>query len=123
MRWLDPPEPATEDVDVPEELRAGACIEVWTDAKTLGEGFVAAYQAHGDARARFIRSIGLGEQPAYRLLPAGLRVPTSPWSFAEGHAADPEELAERLARRGLPPDWVPSPAPSVESFGPERTWR
>lgn len=123
MRWRQPPEPETEAVDVPEALRAGACIEVWTAATSVGEGFIDTYQAHGDARSRFIRSLGLGERAPYRQLPAGLRVPTSPWSFAEQLAKDPRALAERLDRHGLPPDWTPSPAPPVESFGPERTWR
>ena len=87
--------------DMPVELRAGPCIEVWSPK---GDPFEA-WRRHSEVRRRYLAAAGL-RLADHDQLPYALRA-VVPWSFMYLAARAPDRLAEMLARRGLPPDWFP----------------
>lgn len=96
---------------MPLALLAGRCVEVWggpdRDAHT-------ARRAWGDAKDRYLRSHGINPLRA-RDVPASL-APHAVWSFDFYRQHRPHDLPDKLADRGLPPDWTPSPA-HPDDFG------
>lgn len=122
--------PTPREVDVPAELAAGACIEVWADpvlSAWMAEDWLgpacSARQRYNEALACFLDGIGVaphdtGSVPL-ALRDGALRIP---WSFDFLLVHAPDDLADRLAYRGLPPDWRPSrPAVHHHSRGTCRT--
>jgi len=93
-------------LDVPECLRAGRCLEVWSPEEL---DVLAAWRAWGRAKTRWLELNGLAPRD-HASHPSCLR-PSGPWSFAFCERTNPEYLADRLARDGLPADWRPTPAP------------
>lgn len=94
--------------DIPVELRAGACIELWADPmaeKSLRT--VSAFRHYHDARYAWLAAHGIGRGDAERIPPALTRQPASPWSYHYLAANRPDDLARLLQRLGLPADWEP----------------
>ena len=86
MRRREAPPPTTTDVP-PDELRAGACIQVWAGD---GSHLLDAFRRHGDARNAWLNARNIGVGVGCEILPPG-----GPWSL------DQPGADERLARHGL----------------------
>ncbi len=97
----------------PDYLLAGPCVEVWTPERPrVGEWpdyAVRCWTRARNARAAWLAVHGLKRDDPR--VPDALRRGGGAWSFR--HAAATGTLPGLLARRGLPPDWQPSPAPTV----------
>jgi hypothetical protein len=113
MRRRQPERVLTDPDELPECLRAGACIEVWASDRVGSGDFDKpwwrarrAYLAAVDLW-RELHGIGFYE---YDRMPEALKRSRMPWSFAT-LAEQPERLAQRLRSYDLPPDWRPTPAP------------
>lgn len=96
-------------------LSAGRCIETWCpDLMDLDDQdrAVKAWTRFRNA-ARHWKALTADVWSQHpNLLPWWARGSGGPpWSFVYLRAGDPRRLAEVLDRRGLPPDWRPSPAP------------
>jgi hypothetical protein len=99
--------------EVPECLRAGACIEVWASDR-VGSGdfdkpWWRARRAYLNARDLWREVHGIDDRDHARM-PAVLRGSSRPWSFAY-LSQDLDRLAQTLRSHDLPPDWRPTPAP------------
>lgn len=110
---------------IPAELLAGACIEVWADAEPPpyvdpqhGSRWRAtsAWRNFREACTRHLAALGIRDDARPTALHAGRQ---HPWSYDFLAEQDPERLAQILRRRGLPPDWRPSPARQMDFFGPD----
>jgi hypothetical protein len=126
---------------VPVELMAGPCFEVWgTDvaATAMGPWIDVAVTALGRwsaARRAWLAAHGWTDWDT-DLMPEVLadawRTPVrvTPWSFTYLAGRDPDALAGRLERLGLPRRWTPTLAWPVD-YGPSllpprltyRSWR
>lgn len=106
-----PPPPG----DTPLELLAGRCVEVWDSEN--GDQYTA-WRGWQSASDRWLtaRGIGLRDHETARSL--GI-TGGAPWSFDFLANHNPAQLADTLARRGLPADWRPTPAPPLDTFGPD----
>lgn len=119
----EPAAPEVGDVNIPMELLAASCVELWTTADERARGLAEHETATGippgiavglrarrrfrEARAAFLDEHGLPDDAD---VPAPLRRRAdAPWSFDYLAVNDPERLADDLARRGLPPGWRPRP--------------
>jgi hypothetical protein len=115
LQQRPPARPAGGDSDLPPELQAGPCVEVWApgepwefpDAGPWAIG--TARRRWYAARDRWLTEQGIGLRD-YRAWPAALRRGQH-WSYARLAAAGPDVLAATLAWRDLPRDWVPRPVP------------
>ena len=96
---------------IPDELRAGPCIEVWTTdterTNEYGRPFLAR-RRYFAARTAWLEAHGIDPRDA-RAVPRILHYSARPWSFTDLQREDPDRLATELQRRGLPADWQPSP--------------
>jgi hypothetical protein len=106
------PTPVADVDEIPECLRAGACVEVW--APDVGRGDwpspeVVAHGAYQRACDRWREAHGIGPWEHARM-PAELRRSGSPWSFVH-LSQEPARLVQILRFHCLPPDWQPTPAP------------
>lgn len=111
MRRRKPPAPPPVE-GVPPLLALGRCIELYDgDALT-------AFRAWDEARDAWAEERGVDPHRNYGQLPDVLH-DHAPWSFAELAELDPDRLAAKLARAGLPRDWRPtSLSASVNHAGP-----
>lgn len=110
MRRRVAPRPTTDGIAVPEPLIAGQCLEVWSPGGRDGDVFLATFRPYSDARSRWLwHALGAGPWD-HHLVPAALDVPLGPWSWMD------DDRDRRIAERGLPADWRPSPA-HPDNFG------
>ena len=109
---------------VPEEIRAGACVEVWvitSDAeRAIAEEWgamasrVIAHSRFHAARNAWMKANGLH---VWDRSSVPSLVSASPWSFDSMKRSGRSVLASALKRRGLPVSWRPSPVESYD-YGP-----
>ena len=116
-----PPRPDAAAVVVPDELLAGACVEVWLTRAEIAAGFsehesptgvprgilvgLRARRRYTEARAAFLTEHDLHGAD----VPEPLRARANrPWSFDYLATNDPDRLAADLERLGLPPGWKPT---------------
>lgn len=92
---------------IPLPILAGRCIEVW--GGTGDRADYIARRAWSDARDRYLRKIGLSRAD-YAQWPEPLK-DHAVWSYDFYAKHRPADLADKLADRGLPPDWTPEPEP------------
>ncbi len=115
---------ASVSTEVPVELLAGPCIEVWTD-RAEGADWpsraVSTFRRYHDARRAWLEAHGVGHYDRDGVPPplehgtGSARV--YPWSFYYLAAHRPDDLARRLEVLGLPPDWEPVHVASYD-YGP-----
>jgi hypothetical protein len=96
--------------EVPAELRAGRCLEVWSP--DVGD-WQQAFMRWGHARSWWLMERGV-PQNDHRRCPRSLR-PSGPWSFRK--LLESGHLPEALERRSLPLDWTPA-----DSLPEARRW-
>lgn len=102
------PTAAPGDVVPPPELRAGACIEVWSDPPGNGEWSgtaVNAFRRYSNARDAWLAAHGLSRRD--ESAPASLQGTSTPWSFYYMAEHRPDDLQRRLREADLPADWTP----------------
>ena len=102
---------------MPHELRAGPCIEVWADP-TRVDATYSAQRRFSAARDAWLTEHGLNRWEDRDRVPDALRMDRSPWSFDYLARTNAARLADKLARHGLPHDWMPAP---MEPTEPRRT--
>lgn len=106
------PEPPATDDAVPFELLLGPCIEYWAPEHGAGvteDQWMLTFRRYSAAVAEYLASIGVQPGDDFRLVPDALRrTRRSPWSIVHLARTNPQRLAERLERAGLPADWRPS---------------
>lgn len=103
----------------PNWLLAGPCGDVWalellrlvTDEESWLAYTVAAAHRYRNAREAWFHCHGLDFRRPDDRVPPSLTQGCSPWSFRQ--AVERGTLAGILARRELPADWTPTPAPRV----------
>lgn len=105
------------ELALPECLRAGRCIEVWSPERL--DPWMA-FRAYSLAENRWLELHGLTWRDG-AAIPARLHRGSGPWSFAFLERTNPEHLAERLLGFGLPVHWRPEPAPAEWRDIPEST--
>lgn len=122
MRRRQPAQAAAATVDeVPDCLRAGACIEVWAPDAT-GAGFDAPWWV---ARRAYRAALDLWRQvhgvtfSDHARMPRVLTFGGRPWSYVE-LARNADRLAQHLRVHDLPPDWRPRPAPPEWRVDPRK---
>ena len=104
---------------VPDYLRAGPCGQVWApneyrrvvDETSWLDYVVACSHRFRNARGAWFQAHGIDRQRPDADVPEVLTMGSAPWSFET--ARDRGTLSGILARRGLPADWVPTPAPKM----------
>lgn len=123
-RVVERPAKSTDDAEVPAELLLGACIELWAPASLRPDGLTdagwfgydtapgwawcMAFRRYSDAFTAFVKTLGVEDGNRPNALPAKVRhIRRGPWSFARLERENPELLAEKLARAGLPATWRP----------------
>ncbi len=115
-----PPEAPPEPVElwIPDYLRCGPCVEVWTPEKPpVGAAewpyySIKCWSRFRSAQSAWYKTHGLDQGDARDLrVPWTLRTGQSDWSYRAW--AERGLLADLLARRGLPADWFPTPAPKM----------
>jgi len=104
--------------EVPVELLAGPCLEVWADPKAEESSRPAStFRRYHTALYAWLEAHGI-ERGDHKLIPPALtRQGASPWSYYYVAAHRPDDLAGMLERRGLPPDWKPTRVTSYD-YGP-----
>ena len=101
----------------PAEVLLGPLIELWQDdddqrpvwcepAEWPRRRVNSAWRNWSTAKSAYLASIGWPRRTEMPAEVAGISV--YPWSIDYLAEHDPERLAVRLARAGLPPDWRPS---------------
>lgn len=97
---------------IPLELLAGPCIEVWNDRANADwtSRAASAFRRYHDARHAWLAAHGIGRYDRESVPPelesGSIRV--TPWSFEYLAVQRPDDLARKLRRLGLPPDWKPT---------------
>lgn len=115
-----PPQPDAAAIVVPDELLAGACVEVWLTPAEIAAGHseyesptgiprgilvgLRARRRYTEARAAFLAEHDLHGDAVPEVLRARAN---RPWSFHYLAVNDPDRLAELLCWRGLPDGWRP----------------
>lgn len=114
--------------EIPLELLAGPCIEVWCPGD--GTHWVT-QRRYRDARAAWLAARGVHAQDLQRI-PEPIRGGSTPWSYdyCMTHHG-PEYVVDLLERRGLPTTWQPTHVEAYD-YGPPlvptawqdyKTWR
>lgn len=116
-----PPAAETDPAQLwtPDYLLAGRCNEVWAadllpqvrDEPSWLTFTVAVSHRYRNARTAWFHCHDLDARGQDPRVPAVLAQGGSPWSFRA--AVERGDVADILERRGLPPDWTPTPAPPL----------